>query len=455
MSGALPPTILPEGTAITDRLVVVRRIGAGGVGEVYEVRHKFTRHRRAVKVLHARYREDAEMVARFLREASAAGRIGNPHIVETFDAGYLADGSPFIVMEFLEGSPLDEVLRREGRLDVERSADLMVQACTALQAAHDANIVHRDLKPGNLFVMDPDGRPFVKVLDFGISKFQAEDGGDQETTQPDITMGTPLYMAPEQLRSAKAADARSDVYSLGVIFYELVSGVVPFEAESLTELLVKVANGEHRPLHVVDPGLPRELSAIAGKAMDKDPARRFQTAQALGEHLASFARGRAAPEALRLTLGATTERGGSRSAPALRWAVWLLALFSLGAVGWRKWGATARTETPTVALALSVPPPTPPAAQPGSAPPSSSSDAAPQAPVVAATPAVGTVDIACIPVACAVTVDGKRLGETPLLDQKLSGGVHTAVLLNLETRTTKTRTFRVTPGVPTKLIVTF
>jgi serine/threonine-protein kinase len=284
------PSILAPGSLITDRLAVVRRIGAGGLGEVYLAQHKYTRHHRAVKVLHARFRQDAEVVERFLREASAAGRIGNPHIVETFDAGHLADGSPFIVMEFLEGRPLNEALRKAGRLEVGLASAVMMQVCTALQAAHDASIIHRDLKPENLFLTERDGRAFVKVLDFGISKFQPEEGEKLSSTRSNMTMGTPLYMAPEQLRSAKTVDARSDVYALGVILYELVSGTVPYEAESFAELAVKVLGGRHQPLHLVDGAVPPEVSAMVGKAMHLDPGLRYQSARELGEALAPFAR---------------------------------------------------------------------------------------------------------------------------------------------------------------------
>ena len=283
-SGQLAP-----GTVIAGRLVVVRHLGSGGLGAVYEVEHKFTHHHRAMKVLHRRHHQDRDVVERFLKEASAAGRIGNPHIVETFDAGLLEDGAPYVVMEFLEGKPLSEVLRWSGRLDAGLASALLVQICGAVQAAHDAQIIHRDLKPENLFLTARDGQAFIKVLDFGVSKFGAPEG-EQRQTQSGITMGTPMYMPPEQLKDAKNADARSDVYSLGVILFEMVSGHVPFAANSFAELAVKVLSEEVPALDPTSTTIPAELRAHVSRALQKDPAQRFQTAAAFAEALAPFAR---------------------------------------------------------------------------------------------------------------------------------------------------------------------
>jgi serine/threonine protein kinase/TolB-like protein/tetratricopeptide (TPR) repeat protein len=288
---------LAPGTLIADRLVVLRHLGSGGLGAVYEVEHKFTHHHRAMKVLHPRFHQDRDVVERFLKEASAAGRIGNPHIVETFDAGLLPDGSPYVLMEFLEGKPLGEVLRWSGRLDPGLSCALLVQICDAVQAAHDANIIHRDLKPENLFLTVRAGEAFIKVLDFGISKF-GQGEGELRQTRSGITMGTPMYMPPEQLKDARSADARSDVYSLGVILFEMICGHVPFTANSFAELSVKVLQEEVPVLDPANPAIPDALRAHVAKALQKDPALRFQSVAAFAEALAPLAQNRGVAELL-------------------------------------------------------------------------------------------------------------------------------------------------------------
>lgn len=276
-------------TVLGQKLRVVRLVGQGGLGEVYEVEHLLTRHRRALKVLKAQWRSDSGLVERFLREASAAGHIGNPHIVETYDAGMLEDGSPYLLMELLEGQSLDVVLRWNGRLDVGVAGRLMMQVCGAVAAAHDAGIIHRDLKPENLFLLKRDGHHFVKVLDFGISKFDTGLTGHAKVTNTFTSLGTPLYMSPEQMRSSKDVDERSDVYALAVILYEAISGAPPFNAESFAELAAMVLRGEAKSLNVVAPEVPLELSRIVARAMAPDRQHRHPSVRALAEALEPFA----------------------------------------------------------------------------------------------------------------------------------------------------------------------
>jgi serine/threonine protein kinase len=287
MDSQFPP--IDAGTLVAGKLRVVRLLGTGGMGAVYEVEHELTKHRRALKLLHARYKIYPELIQRFLREASAAGRIGNPHIAETFDAGELESGDPYLVMELLKGDTLADLLRRKQRLTVSEAAELVRQACTGVQAAHDAGIVHRDLKPENLFVTERDHRPFVKILDFGISKFDPHlTGGEMSTTREGTSLGTPLYMPPEQVRGDKRVDARADVYALGVILYECVTGRRPYEAETLAHLAVLIHEGHAEPLLKLRPDAPPSFAEIVHRAMANKPELRFATARELADALANF-----------------------------------------------------------------------------------------------------------------------------------------------------------------------
>jgi serine/threonine-protein kinase len=276
-------------TVLGGKLRVIRLVGEGGLGEVYEVEHLLTRHRRALKVLKPQWRTDTELVERFLREASAAGHIGNPHIVETFDAGTLDDGSPYLLMELLEGQSLDVVLRWHGRLEVGVAVRLMLQVCDAIAAAHDAGIVHRDLKPENLFLLKRDGRHFVKVLDFGISKFDTGLTGRPKVTNTFTSLGTPLYMSPEQMRATKDVDGRADVYAMAVILYEAVAGTTPFVADSFAELAAQALRGEAKPLHELMRDVPPALSRIVAQAMAPDRNHRHASPRELADELEPFA----------------------------------------------------------------------------------------------------------------------------------------------------------------------
>jgi eukaryotic-like serine/threonine-protein kinase len=292
------PPVLEPGTLLAGKLRIVRLLGAGGMGAVYEVEHLITKHRRALKLLHPQFVAYPHVIERFLREASAAGRIGNPHIIETFDAGQLESGEPYLVMELLEGQSLSDLMEKKGALSLTEAAELMRQACTGVQAAHDAGIVHRDLKPDNMFITQKDGRPFVKILDFGVSKFDPGLTGGLGMTQEGATLGTPYYMPPEQIRGDKHIDARADIYALGVILYECVAGNRPFNADTLAHLAVLIHEGNPLPLAQVRPDMPPRFVEVVHRAMAKDKDKRQASARELADQLATFT-----PQVLGPTVG--------------------------------------------------------------------------------------------------------------------------------------------------------
>jgi len=245
------------------------------------VEHELTRHRRALKLLHPTMARNADLVARFLREASAAGRIGSEHIVETFDAGVLDSGEPYLVMELLDGQSLAEILEQRGPLPEQTVISWLAQACDGAQAAHDAGIVHRDIKPDNLFI-ERSGR--VKLMDFGISKFDPALTGELQLTRDDLTLGTPYYMAPEQTLQANRVDERTDVYALGVVLYEALTCAKPFTAESFPLLVLKIHEGAYAPASSVVPSSTL-LDRVIARAMAREPDARFSSARELGQAL--------------------------------------------------------------------------------------------------------------------------------------------------------------------------
>jgi serine/threonine protein kinase len=293
---------------------VIRQIGFGGMGAVYEVEHALTKHRRALKLLHAEMAAIPAIVTRFLREASAAGHIGNPHVVETFDAGQLDGGEPYIVMELLEGKTLAELLEHSKALGLLETCEILTQACDGVAAAHQRGIVHRDLKPENLFLLKG-ARPFVKILDFGISKFDPALTGAQGITLDGSTLGTPFYMPPEQVRGEKSIDAQADIYSLGVILYECLAGARPFEADTLPHLAVLIAEGKYVPPRVKRPELPSDVDAVVARAMASDRAYRYRSVDELRAALAALTNTGARTGPASMNFGETLVAGSPGSAP--------------------------------------------------------------------------------------------------------------------------------------------
>jgi serine/threonine-protein kinase len=265
------------GKTLDDKYRLEARLGVGGMGTVYRARHLLIDRTVAVKVLSQRFVEDDAAQMRFRREAKAAGRLQHPNAVAVTDFGQTADGYVYIVMELLEGRTLREILAKEAPLDTARSVALMLQAAAAVAAAHEAGIIHRDLKPANIFVVQNAEIPsVVKVLDFGIAKLAAETLEEEDAhtlTQVGAMIGTPRYMSPEQCDGAELTPA-ADVYSLGVILYEMLTGLVPFSGSTPLAIAMKHTSELPRPPREVIPSIPEGLEAIVLHALEKSPADR-------------------------------------------------------------------------------------------------------------------------------------------------------------------------------------
>src|SRR5512133_1174129 len=271
---------LTTGEIIEGKYRIIRLIGEGGMGAVYEGENIRIHRRVAIKVLHQGVAENQEAVQRFEREAQAAGRIGNDHILEVLDLGELPNAEHFMVMEYLDGEPLSERIRRVGRMRPGDIAPLIIQVLEGLRAAHEAGIVHRDLKPDNVFVTKEKAgqRDFVKLIDFGISKFLPLGGNEMRMTRTGTVMGTPYYMSPEQASGSREADHRSDLYSVGVILYEAVVGRVPFDAPTFNQLLFQIVLSDPAPPQELVPDLDAGFANLIAKAMARDVEHRFQSA---------------------------------------------------------------------------------------------------------------------------------------------------------------------------------
>jgi serine/threonine-protein kinase len=286
---ALPRAAL-VGRILGDRYRVLGRIGQGGMGTVYLCEHVTLGKRMAVKVLRPEFSRDEELVRRFQHEARAASQIGQENIVDVYDFGHTPEGSAYFVMEALEGESLARVLHREGPLPLGRAVRIVLQICRALDAAHRQGIVHRDLKPENVFLLRrPDGTDFVKVLDFGIAKSATSPDASRLTRAGSI-IGTPEYMSPEQA-AGTGADPRSDVYSLGVLAYEVLTGRLPLEGESPISTLLKHQSEAPLPPRRWRPDLPLEVEAVLLRLLAKRPEARPQTMAAVAQELGAAVAG--------------------------------------------------------------------------------------------------------------------------------------------------------------------
>ena len=287
------------GQVVADRYHVIKKLGEGGMGQVYLAEHVKMGRRSAIKVMNPSMVHDPDAVARFNREASNASRITHPNVCAIYDFGETPEGLIYLAMEFIEGEPLTDLLERDGALPVRRAVGIFTQVADALQAAHDLGIVHRDLKPDNIMLAQKKGGDQVKVVDFGIAKAVGGDESGQKVTKTGLVVGTPEFMSPEQLSGDKL-DGRSDLYSLALVFYRMLAGKLPFEATTVQETMIKRLTDEPTKLAVSRPDLtfPAGLQAVLDSALTRNPTERYQTVAKFADDVASvtgIGRGTASP----------------------------------------------------------------------------------------------------------------------------------------------------------------
>ncbi len=422
-----------EGEVLAGKYRVDRVLGAGGMGVVVAAHHLELDERVAIKFLLPEVLTHVDAVSRFSREARAAVKIKSEHVAKVTDVGKLENGAPYMVMEYLDGHDLSAWLKQRGPLPIEQAVEFVLQACEAIAEAHSLGIVHRDLKPSNLFVIRrPDGGLSVKVLDFGISKTTSPlgSGSGGTLTATSALMGSPLYMSPEQMQSSRDVDSRSDIWAVGVILYELVTGELPFVAETMPELVLRVVQGAPpASMRARLPAMPEGFEAVVLRCLDRDRGRRYESVSELATALLPFApkRSRVSVErisgvlraaglsatALALPPSSEDESQGPATATAASWgkttrpkrrSSWLIAgaltaMLVGGTFAWR----AMRLPAPAAARALTAvnanAAPSAPAVEPvpvtAAAVPASPSAAAPPtvAPISAAQPvAVASAD---------------------------------------------------------------
>jgi serine/threonine-protein kinase len=311
---------VPVGTVLAGKYVVERVLGVGGMGVVVAAKHRVLDQWVALKFLHGEALADASIVERFIREARSVVKLESQFVARVSDVGVLESGSPFIVMELLEGEDLAqriEAYATRGPLPVADAVDRILEAIDALAEAHSHDIVHRDLKPANLFLATrADGSVATKVLDFGISKvLSADEATSRRLTHTSALLGTPMYMAPEQVRGSKAIDARVDVWSMGVVLYEVLTGRLPFDGEAIGSIFAALLESEPVPLRTLRPELDPGLERVVLRCLEKDPRKRYPDVAVLAEALAPFGSGKALASVARAR--AVLARRNRGSAPEL------------------------------------------------------------------------------------------------------------------------------------------
>jgi serine/threonine protein kinase len=310
---------LHEGQILAGKYRIEKVLGVGGMGVVVAAQHVQLDEKVAIKFLLPAMLGNQEIVGRFAREARAAVKIKSEHVARVSDVGTLENGAPYMVMEFLDGGDLAGWIQKQGPLPIELAVDFLLQACVGVASAHGIGIVHRDLKPANLFCLRGNaGQLIIKVLDFGISKvtnLSASDTGGSMTHTAAV-MGSPFYMSPEQMRSTKEVDMRTDIWALGVVLYELLTGSTPFVGESFTDIAIKVATASFPPARSVRPDVPAGLEAVILKCLEKDKDRRYGNVAELAVALTDFGAKRSRPS-IELIVGIIQASGLARSALAL------------------------------------------------------------------------------------------------------------------------------------------
>jgi serine/threonine protein kinase len=277
------------GEMFEEKYRVERMIGAGGMGVVAEATHLGLGRRVAIKFMRAESRSSPEGAVRFLREARACANLSSDHVVRVFDNGMTKSGDPYLVMELLRGEDLAELLKRETKVEPGRAVRWVLEACDAIAEAHELGVVHRDLKPANLFLAEgKGGEKKIKVLDFGISKLIGE-GSFGGLTSQSAMLGSPRYMSPEQTRSSARADARTDIWALGVVLFELMTGTTPFDAENAVGLAAAIMTQPAPRLRERQPDAPVALDKIVMRCLEKNPEDRFDSISSLTTALASYA----------------------------------------------------------------------------------------------------------------------------------------------------------------------
>ena len=300
-TGSMSASVNP-GDVLADKYRVERVLATGGMGVVVAAHHLQLDEQVAIKFLRDETLSDPEAVARFAREARAAIKIKSEHVTRVIDVGALASGAPYMVMEYLEGETLATFLRLRGALPLGQAVEFMLHTCEAIAEAHALGIIHRDIKPANLFVTRrADGLMAIKVLDFGISKLATSGGPwSGELTRKSVALGSPSYMSPEQLACASAVDARTDIWSLGVTFYEMLTGQVPFYADTTPQLCGKILRDPAPPAREIRPNTPEGVEAILRKCLEKEREDRYENVGELAIALSAFGPQRARASAQRI-----------------------------------------------------------------------------------------------------------------------------------------------------------